>query len=475
MTNPAPNERPLSLSAILAFSVTLWPLTIAQLSMPFVAPFYSQSYGMTLAFVGMILALGRIIDVLADLGVAWASDNTRSRWGRRKPWVVAGLCLYVPAALLLFIPPATMTGTRYVVTVMLFFLSWTMAFIPYLSQGTELSSDYHTKNRINVIQSGVMIVSLLSAFTLPLLLVDPRAAGVREAMASALDGLLPPSWESYLRGPSATGLVYYRNSMFIISVLALVPLIVTLPIYILRVKEPVVTATVGKGTLMSALRNPAFLRFALGYVIMMAAYMGRGGLMPFILTFGLRLPDSYLFYMMLMFLSSLVVTPLWSRLLNRFSRIQCIVAAAMVEAIGLGMLFLIPPESPTLTGIAFVVMGLPGQTLLMIPYLIAADASDYALWKTGKDSRAIHVSLCSLIVKLGAVCAGLWVWMAGSIGFDPSKPTQPEDIIMMIKAIGLGIPVLLLIVGSIIVAGFPITRARHAAIQRRLQRRQEVA
>jgi GPH family glycoside/pentoside/hexuronide:cation symporter len=461
-------DQRLSGFAIFAFSVTLWPLTIAQLSLAFVAPYYSQAFGLSLAFIGMVMTVGRLIDVAADLGVAWGSDRTRTRWGRRKPWVVAGLCLYIPATILLFVPPATMSTERYVATIMLFFLSWTMAFIPYLSQGTELSKDYTVKNRINLIQSAVMIVSLLSAFVLPLLLVDPRAAFLREGLANGLSNVLPNGLETYLRRPQPTGTEYFRQSMLVISVMALLPLVVTLPIYIFRVKELPVQEAVGKGSFTSALGNPVFLRFAIGYVLMMAGYMGRAGLMPFILTTALRLPDSYLFYMMLLFVSSLAVTPFWARLLKRYSRIQCMVLAAIIEATGLGALFLMPPDSPILTAFAFIIMGLPGQTLLMIPYLIAADSADYALWKTGKDSRAIHVSLCSLIVKLGAVCAGLWVWLAGVAGFVPGKVDQSAGIVWLMKTIGLGIPVLLLIAGCFVIIGFPVTQRRHAAIQRRL-------
>jgi Na+/melibiose symporter-like transporter len=460
----------LSFLTIVSFTATVWPLSIAQLSFPFVAPFYAASFGMELAFIGFVLTLGRLLDIAADVFVAWSSDRTRTRWGRRKPWVVSGLLVYAPAAMLLFVPGQSASPARLVILVMLFFSGWTMAFIPFLSQGTELSDNYTDKNRINIVQSAIGLMAILAAFISPVVLVDPRATALRTLAANALNGILP-ALDAYLRRPSPTGAAYYGQSMLIITVLALAPILVTLPIYILKVHEQKLAPNIRKGGITSAIRNPVFLRFALGYVFLMFAHMGRTGLLPFILVFALHLPDSYLFFMMLLFASSLLITPVWSRLLERFERIKCIVFAAGLEAVGLGMLFVIPAGNPWLTGIAFVFMGLPGQTLLMVPYLIAADCSDYALWKTGADSRAVHVSLVSLIVKLGSVYAGVSIWLVGLAGFAPTAAQQPPGIILLLKVIGLGVPVLFLGLGAFIVARFPLNRARHAAVRSRLNLR----
>jgi Na+/melibiose symporter-like transporter len=468
---PAVEHQELSRAALLAYALTVWPMTTAQLSLPFIAPYYTQTFGLTLTFAGMVLTAGRLLDVVSDLTVAWSSDRTRTRWGRRKPWVVVGLCLYIPASLALFVPPTSVSPLRYIFLVMMFFLAWTTAFVPYLAQGTELSNSYQVKNRINIMQSAVMLIALLTAFTVPFLLIDPRAAFIREVVANALDGWLPASAVLYLRSPAPTGTHYFASAMLAITALSLAPLIVALPAYVLKVKERALGPSAGHGSLFAALRNPVFLRFALGYVFLMAGYMGRGGLMPIVLGSGMHLPDSYLFFMMLMFASSLLITPVWGRLLQRFERVTCIIAAALIEATGLTMLFLIPDHSILLTSIAFVIMGLPGQTLLMVPILVAADASDYSRWKTRFDSRAIHVSLCSLITKLGTVFAGLTVWLAGVAGLDLSRSEQPAHIVQLLKVIGLGIPVLCLIVGCLIMLRFPLSRRRHAAIRARLDLR----
>ena len=467
---PQDRDGPAAKIRILSYALLAWPLTIAQLSLVLVAPFYAAAFGLPLTFVGFVLTMGRILDVFADVAVAWGSDQTRTRWGRRKPWVIGGVLLYIPATIFLFIPPASMTTTRFVATVMLFFMSWTASFVPYLTQGTELTHDYNTKNRINVVQSAIMLTGLLLAFITPFALFDPRGAFVRRILANACSTILP-AVADYLRGPSPTGAAYYGHSMLVITVLALTPLVVALPIYIWSVHEPKLGRGVGKGSITSAFRNRLFMRFSFGYVFMMISHLGRGGLLPFILAFALRLPNSYLFFMMLFCLSSLVVTPFWGWVMRNTERSTCIILAATTECAGLIMLILIPPESPLLTAMGFITLGLSGQTILMLPYLIAADCADYSQWKTGADSRAIHLSMCSLIAKLGTTFAGISVWIAGLVGFNPTHLTQPAHMVAILKVIGLGIPIVCLFIGSAIILGFPLNRRRHSAVRNRIERR----
>jgi len=456
--------------AIMPYVLLVWPLTVAQLSIALVAPYYAIEFGLPLAFVGFILTLARILDVVADVAVAWGSDQTRTRWGRRKPWVVIGMLIYVPATVLLFVPPSAVSRTRFVLVTVAFFLAWTAAFVPYLTQGTELTRDYHVKNRINLSVSATMLTSILLAFSMPFFMFDPRAAFLRRFAAIALHGAWP-SVAALLLQPGPTGAAYYGHSMLVITLLALAPVIIILPLYVMRVHEMPLAKGVAKGSITAALRNRLYMRFSLGYIFMMIAHMGRTGLTPFVLVYALHLPDSYFFYMILLFLTSLLVTPVWSWLLAWFERKTCLILAAATECMGLAMLFAIPPNSPFLAAAAFIMIGLCGQTLLMVPYLIAADCSDYAQWKTGADSRAMHLSFCSLITKLGTTYAGFSVWIVGLAGFNPALAQQPDHVITLIKIVGLAVPSACLIIGSLIILRFPLNQRRHSAVRNRLDRR----
>ncbi|MET3711590.1 hypothetical protein ABIC65_002299 [Sphingomonas trueperi] len=60
----------------------------------FVPQLYASHYGLSLATIGLIFFLGRFWDVAADPIVGVLSDRTRSRFGRRRPWIAAGGLLF---------------------------------------------------------------------------------------------------------------------------------------------------------------------------------------------------------------------------------------------------------------------------------------------------------------------------------------------------------------------------------------------
>jgi len=77
--------------ALVAYGFMTLPLAIAGLPLAiFIPPFYTQELGLDLTTVGMVLMAARISDVLTDPVIGALSDRFPTRWGRRRPWIVAG-------------------------------------------------------------------------------------------------------------------------------------------------------------------------------------------------------------------------------------------------------------------------------------------------------------------------------------------------------------------------------------------------
>jgi len=467
-------DRPLSRLQVGAYSLAVAPLVFGQMPLNFVIPYYAQVLGMNLAMLGFLMVLGRVFDGLADMVVAYVSDSFPTPFGRRRPWVVLGMALFLPAVWLLFVPFHGMSMIRYGVGVFLFFLTWTMAFIPYLSQGTELSTDHHQRSQINLSQSVVMLVALFTGFVAPFLLVDKRTFPLRRAVGTWISGHHIPGAALIGRSLQAapiTGAASYGGTMMVTVVATSAVGVVALLGYIFFVPDRSAAAGHHKGSAMAAVRNPVFQRFCGGYALIMVGYLGRTGLIAFLLAFWFHRADILLLLLMTQIGVSILITPAWSFLFKRLERGTCVAIAAFTECVALLLLGLGPRDSEALLIVAYVIIGLPGQTLVMAPYLVAADCADYASWKNRSESRAIHVSIVSVIVKLGSLSAAASVVMAGLLGFDPKLAVQPLATIHLLKALGLFIPFACLLAGGVIVMTHPITRRRQTAIQRRLDRR----
>ena len=69
------------------------PLALAGLPMAVYLPVIyadSDGFGLSLAMVGLLIGLSRISDVVTDPLIGYLSDKWKTRWGRRKPWVLVG-------------------------------------------------------------------------------------------------------------------------------------------------------------------------------------------------------------------------------------------------------------------------------------------------------------------------------------------------------------------------------------------------
>ena len=103
-------------------------------------------------WIGMVLLAPRVWDAVTDPLMGHISDNTRTRWGRRRPYVLWGGILTAILFLFLLCPPATlrprgMLGYLLFVS-MLYFTAYTVFSVSYNALGLEMSLDYHERTRV---------------------------------------------------------------------------------------------------------------------------------------------------------------------------------------------------------------------------------------------------------------------------------------------------------------------------------------
>lgn len=118
----------------------------------FLAFFYAQVVGLPAQTVGFAIMLALILDAFIDPIVGQLSDNTRSKWGRRHPWMYAAAIPVAVSYLLIWNPPTDWSQPMqvvYLVAVAVLIRSFISCYeIPSAALAAELTTEYDERTRL---------------------------------------------------------------------------------------------------------------------------------------------------------------------------------------------------------------------------------------------------------------------------------------------------------------------------------------
>jgi len=113
--------------------------------------------GMNPALVGLLGALPRLTDAITDPLMGYISDHTRTRWGRRRPYIFIGAIIAGVVFALLWQLPRGQSENYYfwffLIGSFIFYLGYTVFATPWVALGYELTPDYHERTRLMGVQN----------------------------------------------------------------------------------------------------------------------------------------------------------------------------------------------------------------------------------------------------------------------------------------------------------------------------------
>jgi len=137
--------------------------------------FYTDALHVSPTAVGFMMLVGKAWDAVTDPAMGYISDSTRSRFGRRRPYVLIGA---VPMAFffyLLFSPPVWLTPHGllwYMLGISLvLYTFFTIFTIPYLAWGAELVRGYHERTAVVQVRSLLGLIGGVAGASVPMLIV----------------------------------------------------------------------------------------------------------------------------------------------------------------------------------------------------------------------------------------------------------------------------------------------------------------
>ncbi|WP_122928683.1 MFS transporter [Sphingobium sp. LF-16] len=415
----------------------------------FVPQLYATQFGLSLATIGFIFLLGRIWDVSADPLVGALSDRTRSRFGRRRPWIAAGGLLFGLSSALLFFPPAALVTPAYLGAALFFFyLGWSMIEIPASAWAGELSRHYHGRTRVVSYQALLRAIGLLAVLVLPTILdqVEPGNGTLKLQLVGG----------------------------FIIATL-----IPSLALTLLSVPEPPVPATPPVRQSFWRATSVIFsdrllLRVLASDAVVTAGQSIRASLIVFFAVWYMGLPAWASGLYLLQFIFGVAAAPIWLRIGTRIGKRQAAISGEIAQAaINIGLLFVFPGGLPLLLALTIAQGLTQGSGNLMLRAMVA-DVADAHRLRTGHDRTGLFFSVFALSAKLGpAIGIGIALPLIAWLGFAAGPHNDATALEGLKTVFALG-PALAHIIATLIIWRFPLDEAAHAEIRRALDQRDAI-
>lgn len=447
---PAAPEPRLPLGVKLAFGAPTF--AGAAMSIPIIVhltKFYADVVLVPLGVIGLVIAGARAFDAVTDPLVGWLSDRTRTRLGRRRPWMLAGAPLCALGFFALMSPPEALSQGAavawFAVSFFLYYLFHTFYLIPHYALGPELTLDYNERSTLYAVREGFLILGTLCAAVAPGVL----AAAVGERTA-------------------------FRVFATVFGVL----LAVLYLVLVLRVRERPEFSSRAPSPLVPGIRhmfrNRPF-RILLG-ASLLAQIPGTlaGGLLPFFNAYVIRPenPSTWLAILLAGYFGAGFATlPLWVKAAYRFGKRPVWLTSLAVSTCGSLAFLAIGPGD---TALALAILAWSGSAFGAISFLgfaLKADVIDYDELLSGRRREAQFTALWSILPKFVLIPgAALPVAILGSVGYVPNAVQTPEVEGALRALFGVG-PACFTALAFLVAWRLPIDARIHRALREGVARR----
>ena len=496
--------KPLGTYRLASYGAPAMPLSMVSLPLAvYLTPVYADSagFGLSLAFVGLMLALSRVFDGITDPLIGFYSDRIRTRWGRRKPFILIGMPIFIVGVWLLWIPPIEFTeisvlgmtmnsGYPYLLGVLvLMYIGATIKDVPYSAWGAELARGYNERT---------LVMSWKEAFT----------------VSGSLIGAMTPAVLVFWGYTKPTDNVY-----FLTIALAIVMPILVLNMLAIVPEYPVKESTDRRISLRESFRyvwqNEPYRKLVIIFLFSTIGAAMTNSLSFFFVKHVLLAGDLYGFYLAPYFISQIVAIPLWFKLSAKIGKHKATMVAifwyslwsCFIPLIAIapqvwfdpfehGRLLSFLPDSwlaglnaqfegiPTGKFAFFIgVMCLKGSSigaLSALPYAMAADVIDLDSAQTGKRQGGAYFSIWTMTRKL-AYALGLVVGTTAAtiVGFnslaDPINEPNSWSALLWLACLYSVIPALFKFVAVPLLWNYSLTEEKLQEIQQEIDARADAA
>ena len=396
--------------------------------------FFTDEVGISSVFVGSLFFFARFWDAINDPIMGLIVDNTKSKWGKFRPWIFIGTLINAVVLVFLFLNPTSFLEGKMVyvycaVVYILWGMTYTVMDIPYWSMIPSFTSDPGERDKIAVIPRIFATLGGSSVNTFGLMLI----------------GIL---------GVTSKSQGYFRLGL-IIAIVFVISTIIT----VLNVKEKNVVQNNENIKLSEVTKilgkNDQLLVIIASVVIFQVAQFLYSGFLVYFFTYAVKDLNLYATFVAIGTVTQVASLMLFPKISQAVGRRNVYTIACILTVIGFGGMFIVGGSG---SGILLCIVGIAynlGVGLLNASVTVMiSNAVDYGEYKMGKRSESIIFSAQTFIVKFSTAFSGLIIGFGLSIIKYIPNAEQTASTIMGMKIIMFLLPAILMVLCAVIYTKF---------------------
>jgi len=414
------------------------------------AIFLTDVVGLRPGLAALVIFIGRTFDYVNDPLIGYLSDRTRTRWGRRRPFILFGMLPFALAYILLWwIPPiATQMGLAiyYGFAFVLYDTLATVLYMPYFALTPELTSNYDERTSLTTYRMVFSTIGAMIAFVVPLAIIGTMDA------------------------ESAGRVMTVGAGVAFLSILPMIAVFLGT-----REKEEYQEQKQPslKESILAAVKNKPFLYAAGIFLLGLTALDITQATLLYFLKYHLHLEENYDLVFGLLFVAALLSFPLWNWVASRWDKKRAVIFGMIFLAVAITVMGFMRPEwgLPVLL-IFSALVGIGLGAVQVLTWSMIPDAVEWDELQTGQRHEGMFYSLVQTLRKVGSSLSLPFVLMMLEwTGYVANAPTQPPNTILGIQSLIGPIPAAFLLLGIFLAARYPLDRKRFADLRAELARR----
>jgi len=350
--------------------------------------------------LGILMGVGRLIEAFDDPLIGHLSDKTKSRWGRRFPYIFLSSPFLALSFFLLWTAPfgSTLINAIYFfIALQFFFLAYTLVSAPYegiLPELAKTSDDRVSTSAWRVLFGVIGAAIGLVGSSILIQNFGFKAMGIVLGLAT-----LVSFWISIfgirkklLSSTHPDGQTFNRRQIQAIASISR-------------------QSTVYK-SLLSTLKNKQFLIFSLAFILFSLGFNLLNALLPFFVKFIIKQPQGLVaVFSGLVLASMILVLPVQTQLSKKFGKKKIYAYSMLILSLIFPLLSLVGfiPIFPSFwqTAVITVLIGLALSGQFIFPNAILADVIDYDATKTNQRREAIYYGMQNTLQKFSFAIASV--------------------------------------------------------------------